>query len=180
MIGIVSWAATHARMVLALVVMTLGAGAAAYFGLPKEGEPDIEVPAVIITVPFPGINAVDAEDAIVKPMETELAGLDGLKELGAFSADGIGAAVLEFEFGWNKSETMADIRDAMTRAEAQFPSGAQNYTLTEINFSEFPIVIVALSGDVSERTLLSATRSLQTRIEALDSVFGSRNRRFPR
>ncbi|WP_296640275.1 efflux RND transporter permease subunit [Roseinatronobacter sp.] len=170
MIGIVSWAATHARMVLALVVMTLGAGAAAYFGLPKEGEPDIEVPAVIITVPFPGINAVDSEDAIVKPMETELAGLDGLKKLGAFSADGIGAAVLEFEFGWNKSETMADIRDAMTRAEAQFPSGAQNYTLTEINFSEFPIVIVALSGDVSERTLLSATRSLQTRIEALDSV----------
>ena len=53
MIGIVSWAATHARMVLALLAMTLGAGAAAYFGLPKEGEPDIEVPAVIITVPFP-------------------------------------------------------------------------------------------------------------------------------
>ena len=128
------------------------------------------MPAVIITVPFPGINAVDAEDAIVKPMETELAGLDGLKDLGAFSSDGIGAAVLEFEFGWNKSETMADIRDAMTRAEAQFPEGAQNYTITEINFSEFPIVIVALSGDVSERTLVNATRNLQTRIEALDSV----------
>ena len=44
----------------------------------------------------------------------------------------------------------------MTRAEAQFPDGAQNYTITEINFSEFPIVIVPLSGDVSERTLLSA------------------------
>ena len=65
---------------------------------------------------------------------------------------------------------MADIRDAMTRAEAQFPEGAQNYTITEINFSEFPIVIVALSGDVSERTLVNATRNLQTRIEALDSV----------
>ena len=36
MIGIVSWAATHARMVLALLAMTLGAGAAAYFGLPRK------------------------------------------------------------------------------------------------------------------------------------------------
>ncbi len=170
MTGIVSWAANHARMVLALIVMTLGAGAATYFGLPKEGEPDIEVPAVIITVPFPGVNAVDSEDAIVKPMEAELSDLDGLKELGAFSADGVGAAVLEFEFGWNKSETLADIRDAMSRAEANFPEGAQNYTITEINFSEFPIVIVPVSGDVSERALLRTTRDLQARIEGLDAV----------
>ncbi|MDD7969595.1 efflux RND transporter permease subunit [Roseinatronobacter alkalisoli] len=170
MIGLVSWAASHARMVMALVLMTLFAGTATYISLPKEGEPDIEVPAVIITVPFPGISAVDGETMLVRPMETELSDLDGLKTLSAFSADGFAAAVLEFEFGWDKTATLAEIRDAMGRAEGNFPSGAQNYAITEINFSEFPMIIVAVSGDVSERALLRATRDLQRRIEGLDSV----------
>ncbi len=170
MINVVSWAAARARMVLALVVMVLAAGTAAYFGLPKEGEPDIEVPAVIITVPFPGISAVDGESMLVKPMEAELSDLDGLKTISAFSADGFAAAVLEFEFGWDKTATMAEIRDAMGRAEGEFPDGAQNYSISEINFSEFPMIIVALSGEVSERALLRATRDLQTRIEGLESV----------
>ena len=170
MIGIVGWAANHARMVMAIMVMVLVAGTAAYINLPKEGEPDIEVPAVIITVPFPGISAVDGESMLVKPIESELSDLDGLKTLSAFSADGFAAAVLEFEFGWDKTATMADIRDAMGRAEGKFPEGAQNYSISEINFSQFPIIIVAVSGDVSERTLLRATRDLQTRIEGLESV----------
>ncbi len=170
MIGLVSWAATRARMIFALVVMVMVAGTAAYIGLPKEGEPDIEVPAVIITVPFPGISAVDGETMLVKPMENELKDLDRLKTISAFSADGFAAAVLEFEFGWDKTATMADIRDAMGRAEGKFPSGAQNYSISEINFSQFPIIIVAVSGDVSERTLLRVTRDLRTRIDGLDSV----------
>ncbi len=155
---------------MAIMIMVLAAGTAAYIGLPKEGEPDIEVPAVIITVPFPGISAVDGETMLVKPMEAELTDLDGLKTISAFSADGFAAAVLEFEFGWDKTATMADIRDAMGRAEGKFPDGAQNYSISEINFSQFPIIIVAVSGDVSERTLLRATRDLQTRIEGIDSV----------
>jgi len=170
MIGIVSWAASHARMVMALMAMVLVAGAAAYINLPKEGEPDIEVPAVIITVPFPGISAVDGETMLVKPMEAELSDLDRLRNLSAFSAEGFAAAVLEFEFGWDKTATMADIRDAMGRAEGKFPSGAENYSVSEINFSQFPIIIVAVSGDVSERTLLRATRDLQSRIEGLESI----------
>ncbi|MGY6704200.1 efflux RND transporter permease subunit [Roseinatronobacter sp.] len=170
MIRLVSWAANHARMIMALVLMTLFAGAVTYVNLPKEGEPDIEVPAVIITVPFPGISAVDGETMLVRPMETELSDLDGLKTLSAFSADGFAAAVLEFEFGWDKTATLAEVRDAMGRAEGKFPSGAQNYSISEINFSEFPMIIVALSGDVSERALLRATRDLQRRIEGLESV----------
>ncbi|MFN4056983.1 MAG: efflux RND transporter permease subunit [Roseinatronobacter sp.] len=170
MIGLVSWAATRARMILALVVMTLGAGAMAYFSLPKEGEPDIEVPAVFISVPFPGISAVDGETMLVRPMEAELADLDNLKKLSAFSADGYAGVVLEFEFGWDKTATLADVRDAMSRAESQFPAGFEKYSINEINFSEFPIMIVAVSGDVSERVLTQTTRSLQDRIEGLGSV----------
>ena len=70
-------------MVLAFIVISVVIGTFAYVSLPKEGEPDIEIPALFVSVPFPGISATDAETLLVKPMETELADLDGLKEMSA-------------------------------------------------------------------------------------------------
>ncbi|MCU0910080.1 MAG: efflux RND transporter permease subunit [Rhodobacteraceae bacterium] len=170
MTGLVDWAASRARMVLAFIALSLIAGLTAYFGLPKEGEPDIEIPALFVSVPFPGISAEDSEKLLVKPMETELSGLDGLDRMSATASEGYAGVVLEFEFGWDKTKVIADVRDAMNNAEASFPAGAEQYSINEINFSEFPILIVNLSGSVPERTLLRLATQLQDRIEALEPV----------
>ena len=173
MMGIIDWAAARARMVLTFVVLTLGAGVLAYTGLPKEGEPDIEVPALFISVPFQGISATDSEQLLVRPMEQELAGLDGLTSMTATAAQGYAGVVLEFEFGWDKDATIADVRDRMGRAQADFPEGADSYSINEFNFSQFPIVIVAVSGDVPERTLMRAARDLETAIESIEGVLSA-------
>ena len=57
MIGIVDWAAERARMVMAFIFLSLTVGGYAYWGLPKEGEPDIQIPGLFVSVPFPGISA---------------------------------------------------------------------------------------------------------------------------
>ena len=170
MTGIVAWAASRARMVIAFIILSIAVGTAAYVGLPKEGEPDIEIPALFVSVQFPGISAIDSESLLVKPMETELADLDGLKEISGTAAEGYAGVALEFEFGWDKTAIMADVRDAMNKAQADFPSGAEQYSITEINFSEFPIVIVNLTGNVPERTMTRIAKDLQDDLEALDAV----------
>ncbi|ASM71855.1 MULTISPECIES: efflux RND transporter permease subunit [Roseobacteraceae] len=170
MSGIVDWAASRARMVLAFVVLSLTVGAFAYVSLPKEGEPDIEIPMLIVTAPFPGISASDAEALLIKPMETELADLPGLKKMSATAAENYANIVLEFEFGWDKTQVMADARDALNNAQAKFPDGAEQYTVEEFNFSEFPIIIVNLSGPVPERTMARVAKDLQDELESLDAV----------
>ncbi|WP_373635539.1 efflux RND transporter permease subunit [Yoonia sp. SS1-5] len=170
MTGLVDWAASRARMVLAFIALSLLAGGMAYVGLPKEGEPDIEIPAIFVSVPFPGISAEDSETLLVKPMETELSDLDGLKTMSSTAAEGYAGVALEFEFGWDKTKILADIRSAMNTAEGQFPAGADKYSINEINFSEFPIIIVNLTGQVPERTLIRVAKDLQDRIEGLDAV----------
>ena len=170
MIGIVDWAADRARMVIAFVILSVLAGAIAYVSLPKEGEPDIEIPALFVSVPFPGISAADAEQLLLRPMETELADIDGLKTMSGTAAEGYAGVALEFEFGWDKTNVMADVRDAMNSAEGSFPTGFDSYSVNEINFSEFPIIIVNLTGNVPERTLVRLARELQDKLEALDAV----------
>ncbi len=173
MLRIIDWAAEHARMVLACIVLTLGAGGMAYFSLPKEGDPDIEVPALFVSVPFPGISATDAETLLIRPMEQELGGLDGLRRMTATAAQNYAGIVLEFEFGWDKEATIANVRDRMSRAEAGFPQGADTYSINEFNFSLFPVVIFAVSGEVPERTLLRAARDLQRAVEGLEAVLSA-------
>jgi multidrug efflux pump len=170
MTGIIDWAASRARMVVAFVILSLVVGTAAYVGLPKEGEPDIDIPGLFVSVPFPGISAEDSERLLVRPMEAEFQDLDGLTTITATASEGFAGLFLEFEFGWDKSATIADVRDAMGRAETDFPAGAESWQISEINFSEFPIIIVALSGDAPERTLIRLANEMQDALEALSPV----------
>ncbi len=170
MTHLVDWAAQRARMVLAFIILTLIAGGVAYVSLPKEGQPDIEVPALFISVPFPGISAEDSERLLVEPMEAEMASLDGLKRMSSAAAENYALVVMEFEFGWNKSKTIADVRDKMNAVEAKFPEGADKYTVNEFNFSQFPFIVVNLTGNVPERSLVRLAQGLQTRLEGIDAV----------
>ncbi|RFP87581.1 efflux RND transporter permease subunit [Rhodobacteraceae bacterium 63075] len=170
MTGLVDWAASRARMILAFIVLSLLVGGYAYANLPKEGEPDIQIPGLFVSVPFPGISAADSESMLVKTMETELADLDGLQTMSATAAENYAGIFLEFEFGWDKSATIADVRDAMNTAEANFPEGAEKYSINEINFSEFPVLVINLTGDVPERTMSRVALDLQDEIESLDAV----------
>ena len=170
MTGLIDWASTRARMIIAIVALSLAAGVYAYTGLPKEGEPDIEIPALFISVPFPGISAEDSESLLIRTMETELADLDGLKKMNATAAENYAGVALEFEFGWDKTKIMADVRDAMNKAETKFPNGADKYSINEFNFSEFPVIIVNLTGKVPERTMTRVAKELQEKLESMDAV----------
>lgn len=170
MTGMIDWATGRARMIFAFVFLSLAAGALAYTNLPKEGEPDIDVPVLVVRAPLPGVAAEDAEKLLIKPLEQQLRELEGLKNITATAAEGMAIVVLEFEFGWDKPATIAETRDKVDRAKGDFPSGAQEPVISEINFSEFPILVVSLSGNVPERTLFRIADSLQSEVEGLPQV----------
>ncbi len=81
---------------------------------------------MFVSVPFPGISAEDSEKLLVKPMETELSDLDGLKTMTATASEGYAGVALEFEFGWDKTKIIADIRDRMNNAEGEVSRRARN------------------------------------------------------
>jgi multidrug efflux pump len=170
MTGIVDWAAARSRMVLALVLVSVAAGLVAYVSLPKEGAPNIDVPVLYISVALPGVSARDSERLLIKPLETELRGLDGLKEMTGIASENHAGMLLEFDFGWDKQATLADVRDKVDQAQAEFPDDADEPTINEINLSQFPILVVSLSGEVPERTLLRLAKDLQREVESLSAV----------
>ena len=170
MTRIIDWAATHSRMVLACLLLSIAAGTAAYVSLPREGAPDIEIPAYFVSVPFPGISAEDSERLLVRPLEARLRDLDGLSEITSTAAENYAGVSLSFDFGMDRSKTLADIRDRVDRAESEFPAGASSATISEFSFSDFPVVVVVISGNLPERTLLRVANEIQETLESLGPV----------
>jgi multidrug efflux pump len=168
--GLINWATTRTRMIFALALLSIGAGVLAYTGLPKEGAPNIDVPILYVSVGLPGASAGDVERLVIKPLETELRDLEGLKQMTAYASEGHGGILMEFDFDWDKAATVADTRDRVDRAKADLPSDANEPTVNEVNLSAFPILFVSLSGDAPERTLLRVAKDLQREIEALAPV----------
>ena len=146
-------------MVLAFIVLSIVAGAVSYVSLPKEGEPDIEIPRSSSPCPSPAISAEDSESLLVRPMETELSDLDGLKTMTATAAEGYANIVLEFEFRLGqRARFWPTCATGCRRQRASFPRGFEQYSIAEFNFSEFPIIIVNLSGGAVPRTHAPARR----------------------
>ncbi len=170
MIALVSWATRSARMILALVIMSIIAGVYAYATLPKEGEPDISIPVIFVSVPYAGISAEDSEKMLVRPLETALGEITGLKRMSATASEGYAGIALEFELDWNRSEVLADVRDKMSTAASSLPEDAGQYSINEINLSEFPVLVISLSGTIPERTMLRVAKDLQADLESLNGV----------
>ena len=168
--AIIAAAVSHARTVIAVMVLLLIAGAYAYVAIPKESEPDVDIPIIYVSMHLEGISPEDAERLLVRPMESELSTIEGVKQMDSTAYEGGGNVILEFEAGFDADQAMDDVREAVDVARPDLPAEADEPSVNEVNLSLFPILNVTLSGDVPERTLVRLARDLQDSIEQIPSV----------
>lgn len=168
--GFIDLAFHHARTTISTLILLLVAGSVAYVEIPKEAEPDINIPLVIVRVVHEGISPEDSESLIIRPLELELRSVEGLKEMRAKGYEGGANIVLEFEAGFDVKQALSDVREQVDNAKPDLPDDSEDPVIEEINFSEFPIVVVSLSGTVPERALLHLGRDLKDELEGLSPV----------
>lgn len=170
MISMLEGVLRRPKTVFVLMVALIVAGVFTYISIPKEDSPDIDVPVFYVSIAQQGISPEDAERLLVRPMETQLRGLDGLKEITAVASEGHAGIILEFDISFDKDEAMADVRDKVDQAKSELPADAEEPSISETNFALVPTITVALSGAVPERTLYQHARRLKDQIEAVDTV----------
>jgi len=168
--AIIDAALSHARTVLSALVLVLIAGSYAYVTIPKEADPDINIPIIYVSMSHDGISPEDAERLLVRPMEQELRSIAGIKEMRATAFEGRANITLEFEAGFDANAALDDVRQQVDLAKPDLPADSDEPQVHEVNLSLFPVIVVTLAGDVPERTLLHLSRDLKDRIEGIPSV----------
>ena len=171
--SVIDSASARSRTILATLLLVLVSGTVAYVEIPKESDPDISIPIIYVRVSFDGISPEDSERLLIRPMEAELRVIEGLKEMRSSGYEGGASVVLEFEAGFDADAAMDEVREQVDLAKPELPDGADEPTVHEVNLSLFPVLVVILSGDVPERTLLRLARELRDAVEGISSVLAA-------
>lgn len=168
--SLIDAAFSRSRTVLSLLALVLLAGLFAYVTIAKEARPDIAVPNIYVSMTLKGISPEDADRLLVRPMESELRSIEGVKEMRSNAFQGGATILLEFEAGFDADKAIVDVREKVDAAEPNLPEEVDKPKVIEVNLSLLPIVVVTLGGEIPERTMLRLARNLQEKIEGISSV----------
>jgi multidrug efflux pump len=167
---LIAAAFSRTRTALLLLALLVLSGGWTYVAIPKEAAPEVDIPIFIVTVAYSGITAEESTRLLVQPLERQLQTIQGLNRVTAQAGEGFATLTLEFLAGFDQESALQSVRDETDNAVPDLPAGADRPTVREVDLSLFPILTVALSGDVPERDLVGIGRDLETRLEAVSGV----------
>lgn len=161
----------RSRTVIMSLAVIIISGVVTYISVPKEAEPDINIPMIYVSMTHDGISPEDAERLLIRPMEQELRNIEGIEELTASAYEGGANITVEFDAGTDVDVALQDARAKVDAAKAKLPQETEEPTVSEIKFSRFdPMLVLNLAGDVPERTLTTIARDLKEKIEGIAGV----------
>jgi len=161
----------HTRATLSIMLLILVSGAMSRVSMPVEMNPNVTLPVVMIMVRHDGISPEDGARLLIRPIEKELKTLDGIEEIKATARESVVIITAEFEVGEDIKSKVADVREAVDRAKAEFPLDTKEPIVNELSPSPEPTIIVTFSGEkVTERELYAAAKHYQRQLEMLPNV----------
>ena len=168
--SLINGAFSRPSAIIFMLILILFVGFNATVNIPKEANPDVEIPVAYASVRYSGISPDDAEKLLVKPLEKQLQSVAGLDKMTGVATEGYASVTLEFLAGEDVDLVLEDVRKAVDDAKPDLPANADEPEVNEISLGLFPILTAALYGNVDERTLVFAARELKDRLEAVDGV----------
>ena len=169
--SITSWCIENKITVYIFTFILTVAGIMVYNKLPKEQFPDIVVPQIYVSTIYPGTSPADMENLISKPIEKELKSISGVKKVTSTSIQDFSAVLVEFNTGIEVALAKQKVKDAVDRASNELPDDLDtDPQIQEVEFSEFPIMNLNLSGDFPLKKLKEYAEMLEDEIEELPEI----------
>ncbi|HAA78212.1 TPA: AcrB/AcrD/AcrF family protein, partial [Candidatus Latescibacteria bacterium] len=167
---ITEYAISKRVTVYVLVVLMVLAGTSTYMALPREASPDIEIPFIIVKTAYIGASPEDVENLVTRKIEKKLQGLENVKDMYSTSAEGISTIQIAFIAGIDIDDVLQKVKDKVDLAKQDLPGDAEDPIVSEVNFSNIPIMIVNMSGDYGLVRLKEVAEDLSDEIEVVPGV----------
>ncbi|WP_270670269.1 efflux RND transporter permease subunit [Aeromonas sp. QDB04] len=162
------------RPLVAVVISALLTvfGLVAFSKLTVREMPDVQTPSVSITTTYEGAAPEVMESQVTKPIEDQLSGISGIKNINSVTRKGRSSITVEFKLGWNMLEGTSDVRDAISRARPRLPDDADEPMVTKDNGNGDVAIWLNFSSTQMDRTALTdyANRMLVDPLSLVDGV----------
>ena len=169
--GLTNLSLKNKTSVFILTVLLTLFGLYSYNDMPKSLFPDIVMPTIMVQTVYPGNSPADIENLITRPIEKQIKSVKGIKNLTSNSVQDNSSIVVEFNTDVEVKIALQDVKDAVDKAKSDLPNDLDLEPMVmDIDFSEFPILNINLSGDFSLDDLKIYAEELQEQIESLTEI----------
>ncbi len=162
------------RPVVAIVLSLLLCvfGSVAFNKLSVREMPDVESPVVTVMTRYEGAAATIMEGQVTSVLEEQITGISGIDEITSVTRNGMSRITVTFDLGWNLTEGVSDVRDAVAKAQRSLPDQADDPIVAKNNGSGEASLYINLNSSQMDRTQLTdyAQRVLQDRFSLISGV----------
>lgn len=152
---------------LALLVLGLASSRL----LPLEKFPTIDIPQLVVNVPYPNATPAEVERLIVRPLEEQLATISGVQEMRSFSRENGGMVILNFDWSEDINSRSIEVREKVEMVRPHLPTDVERLYVMHFNTDDMPVLQIRIS---SERDLSLAwdllNRQLKQPLERAQGV----------
>jgi len=164
---------TNRVTVYILVLIIVVAGAISYIGLPREATPSVKIPYIFVSCVYPGVSPEDIENLVTQELEKEIKGISGVKNITSVSRENFCSIAVEFDINIDIDDAMQKVRDKVSVAKTKLPKDVKEPVITEINFSELPMLYVNITGNLGLWKEKEIAENISDKIEELPGVLSA-------
>ncbi|KQQ44476.1 acriflavin resistance protein [Duganella sp. Leaf126] len=157
---------------IVLIVAMMCLGLMALSKLRVNQNPDVEIPFIIVSIPYPGASPETVEREIINRLEKSFQSITGATETNSTASEGSARIMIKFSFSKNLIEASDEIRNAIASVRYKLPVEMREPILQRIDTSAQPVMQLALSSKVQSHSAISrlAEDKLADRFRGIDGV----------
>jgi multidrug efflux pump subunit AcrB len=138
--GRIATAGLHSRLTPLGIVVSVLLGALALSTLPREEEPQIQVPMVDVELAWPGTPALQTERQLTTVVERRLWEIPGLEYLYSTSREDGALLIARFQVGFDADEALVRVRTRLDEARSSLPPGAGVVSVSPRSIDDVPVL----------------------------------------
>jgi hydrophobe/amphiphile efflux-1 (HAE1) family protein len=141
---------TRPILVIVLFVVLGILGLFSYAQMRYELLPNMSIPFIIVTTPYPGASPAEVESGITKPVEDAVSSTDRIKRVTSLSMENVSVVMVEFKHDVDSDKAMQDVQRRVNTITTTLPAGSRTPTLDRFSLTERPVVQVAANSKLSD------------------------------
>jgi multidrug efflux pump subunit AcrB len=111
----------NSKLTILLMVGLMIIGVYSSFLIPREEEPQINVPMADVMVGYPGASPAEVESRVIKPLEKVLSNIKGVEHLHSMAMNGQAMIIVQFYVGEDSERSYVKLYDELMKNENMFP-----------------------------------------------------------
>ncbi|KAF9658772.1 efflux RND transporter permease subunit [Tenacibaculum sp. ZH5_bin.1] len=170
------------KLTILLMVVFMVIGVYSSFLIPREEEPQIDVPMADIFVGYPGASPTEVESRVIKPLEKIISNIKGIEYVYSTSMKEQGMVIVQFYVGEDIERSFVKLYNEINKHMDQMPKGVTMPLVKTRAIDDVPMLGLTLwSENYDDYQLKQLAQELTNEIEKVNDVaitqkIGGRNR----